>query len=59
MEHFRHQYNITTEELEAIVREHLGRVLKEENGGLVLSASSIRAKIWWEKGSQEDDLVES
>ncbi len=50
MIHFRHQYNITTAEQEAIVRDHLGRVLKEENGGFSLPASSIRVKIWWEKG---------
>ena len=59
MEHFRHQYRITTAEQEAIVREHLGRVLKEENGGFVLSASSIRVKIWWETGSEEDGLSKS
>ncbi|MGC9515823.1 class I SAM-dependent methyltransferase [Methanocrinis sp.] len=49
MEHFRSQYRITTAEQEAIVREHLGRVLVEENGGFSLPASSIRVKIWWEK----------
>ncbi len=49
MEHFRHQYRISTAEQEAIVREHLGRVLKEVNGGFSLPASSIRVKIWWEK----------
>jgi len=48
MEHFRHQYRITTAEQEAIVRDHLGRVLVEENGGFSLPASSIRVKIWWE-----------
>jgi len=59
MNHFRHQYQISTEEQEAIVREHLARVLKEENGGLVLPASSVRVKIWWEKGSEAVDSVES
>jgi len=49
MEHFRHQYRISTAEQEAIVREHLGRVLQEEKGGFSLPASSIRVKIWWEK----------
>jgi hypothetical protein len=49
MEHFRHQYRISMAEQEAIVRDHLGRVLKEENGGFSLPASSIRVKIWWEK----------
>jgi hypothetical protein len=49
MEHFRHQYHITTAEQEAIVRDHLGRVLVEESGGYVLPASSTRVKIWWEK----------
>lgn len=58
MEHFRSQYAITTPEQEAIVREHLGRVLVEENGGFSLPASSIRVKIWWETGSQEDGVVE-
>lgn len=33
MEHFRHQYRISMAEQEAIVRGHLGRVLREENGG--------------------------
>jgi ubiquinone/menaquinone biosynthesis C-methylase UbiE len=48
MEHFRHQYNISTPEQEAIVAEYLARVLKEENGGFVQPASSVRVKIWWE-----------
>jgi hypothetical protein len=60
MEHFRHQRHISTAEQEDIVREHLGRVLKkEENRGFVLPASSIRVKIWWEKGSQEDGMGKS
>ncbi len=50
MMYFHHQYHIATAEQEAIVRDHLGRVLKEENGGFSLPASSIRVKIWWEKG---------
>jgi hypothetical protein len=50
MEHFRHQRRISTAEQEAIVSDHLGRVLKEENGGFSLPASSIRVKIWWENG---------
>jgi len=58
MAHFQSQYAITTPEQEAIVREHLGRVLVEENGGFSLPASSIRAKIWWDNGSEEDGLVE-
>jgi ubiquinone/menaquinone biosynthesis C-methylase UbiE len=57
MKHFHHQYQITTAEQEAIVREHLARVLKAENGGLVLPASSVRIKIWWEKGSGEESSV--
>ena len=56
MAHFRSQYAITTPEQEAIVREHLGRVLVEENGGLSLPASSIRVKIWWETGSGENGM---
>jgi hypothetical protein len=48
-----------TAEQEAIVRDHLGRVLVEENGGFSLPASSIRVKIWWETGSEEDGLAES
>lgn len=48
MEHFRHQYCISTAEQEAIVRDHLGRVLKQEDWGFGLSASSIRVKILWE-----------
>jgi len=51
MKHFHHQYQISTEEQEAIIREHLDRVLKEENGSLVMPTSSTRVKIWWEKGS--------
>lgn len=58
MAHFQSQYAITTPEQEAIVREHLGRVLVEENGSFSLLASSIRAKIWWDNGSEEDGLVE-
>jgi len=58
MEHFRYQYKITTAEQEAVVREHLARVLVEESGGFSLPASSIRVKIWWEKGSQEEGLAE-
>jgi cyclopropane fatty-acyl-phospholipid synthase-like methyltransferase len=57
MNHFRHQYQISTAEQEAIVREHLARVLKEENGNLVLPASSVRVKIWWETGSGEEGSV--
>jgi hypothetical protein len=41
MVHFRHQYRITTAEQEAIVRDHLGRVLKEKNWGLGFLASSV------------------
>ena len=48
MNHFRHQYGATTGEQEAIVREHLERVLQKENGILVLPGSSTRVKIWWE-----------
>jgi len=48
MKHFRHQYGATTAEQEAIVREHLGRVLQPEDGVLVLPASSTRVKIWWD-----------
>jgi ubiquinone/menaquinone biosynthesis C-methylase UbiE len=55
MEHFHHEYRISTPEQEAIVAEYLARVLKEENGGFVLPASSIRVKIWWEKGLPIDD----
>ena len=58
MEHFRHQYRITTAVQEAIVRDHLGRVLVEENGGFSLPASSIRVKVWWEMGSEEDGVAE-
>ena len=49
MEYFRHEYRISTPEQEAIVAEYLARVLKEENGGFVLPASSVRVKIWWKK----------
>lgn len=45
VEHSRHQYRISTAKQEAIVRDHLGRVLKEENGSFVLPASSIWVKI--------------
>ena len=48
MVHFRHQYGATTAKQEAIVREHLGRVLQPEDGVLVLPGSSTRVKIWWE-----------
>ena len=59
MAHFRSQYSITTPEQEAIVREHLGRVLVKENGGFSLPASSIRVKIWWETGSEDDGMDKS
>lgn len=43
------QAQVETEEQAAILREYLRHTLKEENGSLVLPASSIRVKIWWEK----------
>jgi cyclopropane fatty-acyl-phospholipid synthase-like methyltransferase len=48
MQHFCHQYGVTTAEQEAIVREHLAQVLQAESAGLVLPGSSTRVKIWWE-----------
>ncbi len=45
----RDQYQIATDEQESIFRDHLGHVLKEENGSLVLPADSIRIKMWWKK----------
>jgi hypothetical protein len=39
MEHFRHQYRISTAEQEAIVWDHLDRVLQEVNGGFSLTRS--------------------
>ena len=58
VEHFRHQYQITTKEQETIIRDHLARVLKQENGNLLMPASSTRVKIWWDKGLKEDVLAE-
>jgi ubiquinone/menaquinone biosynthesis C-methylase UbiE len=45
----RPQAQVVTEEQEKILREYLKRTLLEENGSLVLPASSIRVKMWWEK----------
>jgi len=45
---FRHQYPILTAEQEAIVREHLGRVLVEENGGW----PSQRPRSGWRYGGR-------
>jgi len=43
------QAHIRSPEQESIFREYLGRTLKEENGSLILPASSIRVKMWWKK----------
>ncbi len=49
LDNLRPQYQIATDEQESILRDHLGRVLKEENGSLVLPVASIRVKVWWKK----------
>ena len=41
------QYKVTTEEQERILQDHLREVLVEDNGALILPASSIRVKMWW------------
>ena len=43
------QAQIETAEQTAILQEYLQHALKDENGSLVLPASSIRVKMWWEK----------
>ncbi|NPV61943.1 MAG: class I SAM-dependent methyltransferase [Methanotrichaceae archaeon] len=45
----RPQAQIETAEQAAVLQEYLQHTLKEENGSLVLPASSIRVKMWWEK----------
>ena len=48
------QAQVETEEQKAILREHLKGAMQEENGALVLPGSSIRVKMWWERGSKSD-----
>jgi len=43
------QAQVETQEQKAILREYLQGVMREENGALVLPASSLRVKVWWEK----------
>jgi len=43
------QAQAESEEQKEVLREYLGGLLREENGGLVMSGSSIRVKMWWEK----------
>ncbi|MDM7913482.1 MAG: class I SAM-dependent methyltransferase [Methanotrichaceae archaeon] len=44
----RPQAQVETAEQEKVLMEYLQRTLREENGSLVLPASSIRVKMWWE-----------
>lgn len=43
------QAQIRSPEQEAVLRDYLSRTLKEENGSLIMPASSIRVKMWWKK----------
>jgi SAM-dependent methyltransferase len=43
------QAQLETEEQRAILKEYLQRTLRPEDGSLVLPASSVRVKMWWEK----------
>jgi len=43
------QAQAETDEQRTILREYLKRALRSESGSLVLPASSIRVKMWWEK----------
>ena len=43
------QAQAKTEEQKAVLREYLEKAMKWEDGAFVLSGSSIRVKIWWEK----------
>lgn len=47
MEHFRHQYNITTAEQEAIVWDHLGRVLKDSISRVSCYTFFWLFAVWW------------
>jgi cyclopropane fatty-acyl-phospholipid synthase-like methyltransferase len=49
MDALRPQFQITTEDQDSMLREHLSLILKEENGSLIFPASSIRVKMWWKK----------
>jgi ubiquinone/menaquinone biosynthesis C-methylase UbiE len=44
------QAQAESEEQKAVLREYLRGALREENGTLVMPGSSIRVKMWWEKG---------
>jgi SAM-dependent methyltransferase len=48
------QAKVETEEQRTILLEYLQGALREENGALVLPASSIRVKVWWEKEAKSD-----
>lgn len=43
------QARAETEEQKAVLREYLEKAMKWEDGAFVLSGSSIRVKMWWEK----------
>ena len=43
------QAQAKTEEQKAVLREYLEKAMKWEDGAFVLSGSSIRVKMWWEK----------
>jgi ubiquinone/menaquinone biosynthesis C-methylase UbiE len=49
------QAQAESEDQKAVLREYLRGVLREKNGALVLPGSSIRVKMWWEKGMTEKE----
>ncbi len=44
------QAQVETEEQKAVLWEYLQGAMREEDGALVMPGSSIRVKMWWEKG---------
>jgi SAM-dependent methyltransferase len=49
LDNLRHQARAETDEQMKVLRDYLGRIMREENGMMVLPGSSIRVKIWWDK----------
>jgi ubiquinone/menaquinone biosynthesis C-methylase UbiE len=50
MQMIAHQAQAETDEQKAILREYLRGAMREVGGELALPGSSVRVKIWWEKG---------
>ena len=46
---FDQRFNVQSTEHREIVRDYLRPLVREENGGVVISGDSTFAKIWWKK----------